>query len=77
MIVELECKKHPKYQVKRKPNCECEACWAIYWLTRLDCIVCRRVPETPKIKIEGTPPGLAKLRHLASRIHLVANRKPS
>ena len=25
-----KCKKHPKYQAIRKPQCDCEACWKIY-----------------------------------------------
>lgn len=27
----LKCKKHPRYQAKRKPRCVCYACWCMWF----------------------------------------------
>lgn len=27
----MKCRKHPKYQAKRKPKVACEACWILYF----------------------------------------------
>jgi hypothetical protein len=32
-IVYLDCRKHPDYQLKRKPTSSCEACWKA-WLEK-------------------------------------------
>jgi len=29
----MNCKKHPKYEVKRKPRADCVTCW-VMWLTK-------------------------------------------
>jgi hypothetical protein len=34
MQFDLQCETHPKYQAKRRPRAHCEACKALYYLTR-------------------------------------------
>jgi len=31
----MKCKEHPKYQVKRKPQCLCEQCWEMWILKNI------------------------------------------
>jgi hypothetical protein len=44
----MKCSKHPRYQVKRRPRCACEACWYLWARERWFAGVARFVTDRVK-----------------------------